>query len=93
MKKSETTPIPLYAGFSKTRGVPFTKREARIFTPADYEESTYVIGMDDENRHDLYRLTKGDPQKKSPSFSNGQEKIGALPIRGTLMIMKQPTVI
>lgn len=29
-----------------------------------YEESTYIIGMDDENRRDLYRLTKGDPQKK-----------------------------
>lgn len=46
------------------KGIPFTKREARIFTPADYEESTYIIGMDDENRRDLYRLTKGDPQKK-----------------------------
>ena len=48
----------------KDKGIPFTKREARIFTPADYEESTYIIGMDDENRRDLYRLTKGDPQKK-----------------------------
>lgn len=46
------------------KGIPFTKRESRIFTPADYEESTYIIGMDDENRRDLYRLTKGDPQKK-----------------------------
>lgn len=46
------------------KGIPFTKREARIFTSADYEESTYIIGMDDENRRDLYRLTKGDPQKK-----------------------------
>ena len=76
MKKSETTPIPLYARLLKDKGIPFTKREARIFTPADYEESTYIIGMDDENRRDLYRLTKGDPQKKYPSFSNGQEKIG-----------------
>lgn len=75
------------------KGIPFTKREARIFTPADYEESTYIIGMDDENRRDLYRLTKGDPQKKCPSFSNGQEKIGVSPIRGTLMITKQPIVI
>ena len=24
----------------KDKGIPFTKREARIFTPADYEEST-----------------------------------------------------
>lgn len=77
----------------KDKGIPFTKREARIFMPADYEESTYIIGMDDENRRDLYRLTKGDPQKKCPSFSNGQGKSGVSPIRGTLMITKQPIVI
>ncbi len=64
----------------KDKGIPFTKREARIFTPADYEESTYVIGMDDENRHDLYHLTKGDPQKKiSPSRMGGEKRSVADP--------------
>lgn len=75
------------------KGIPFTKREARIFTSADYEESTYIIGMDDENRRDLYRLTKGDPQKRSLSFWNGQGKSGVSPIRGIPMITKQPIVI
>lgn len=77
----------------KDKGIPFTKREARIFTPADYEESTYVIGMMMRTAMIFTVLPKAIRRKKSPSFSNGQEKIGALPIRGTLMIMKQPTVI
>ena len=38
-------------------------------------------------------LPKATRRKKCPSFSNGQEKIGVSPIRGTLMITKQPTVI
>ena len=75
------------------KGIPFTKREARIFTPADYEESTYIIGMDDENRRDLYRLTKGDPQKKVSLLLEwtGENRSVADPC--TLMIMKQPTVM
>lgn len=46
------------------KGIPFTKREARILTADDYRDSDYIIGMDEENRRDLYRLTKGDPEKK-----------------------------
>ena len=67
------------------KGIPFTKREARIFTPADYEESTYIIGMDDENRRDLYRLTKGDPQKKVSlllEWTGDQSEVTSLQICG-----------
>lgn len=75
------------------KGIPFTKREARIFTPADYEESTYIIGMMMRTAAIFTVLPKATRRKKCPSFSNGQEKIGVSPIRGTLMITKQPTVI
>lgn len=75
------------------KGIPFTKREARIFTPADYEESTYIIGMMMRTAAIFTVLPKATRRKKCPSFSNGQEKIGVSPIRGTLMIMKQPTVM
>lgn len=40
MKKSEATLSPVRR-LLKDKGIPFTKREARIFTPADYE-STYI---------------------------------------------------
>lgn len=75
------------------KGIPFTKREARIFTPADYEESTYIIGMMMRTAAIFTVLPKTTRRKKCPSFSNGQEKIGVSPIRGTLMITKQPIVI
>lgn len=75
------------------KGIPFTKREARIFTPADYEESTYIIGMMMRTAAIFTVLPKATRRKKCPSFSNGQEKIGVSPIRGTLMITKQPIVI
>lgn len=38
-------------------------------------------------------LPKATRRKKCPSFSNGQGKSGVSPIRGTLMITKQPIVI
>lgn len=38
-------------------------------------------------------LPKAIRRKRSLSFSNGQGKSGVSPIRGTLMIMKQPTVM
>lgn len=75
------------------KGIPFTKRESRIFTPADYEESTYIIGMMMRTAAIFTVLPKATRRKKCPSFSNGQEKIGVSPIRGTLMITKQPIVI
>lgn len=77
----------------KDKGIPFTKREARIFTPADYEESTYIIGMMMRTAAIFTVLPKATRRKKCPSFLNGQEKIGVSPIRGILMITKRPIVI
>ncbi len=48
----------------REEGVPFTPRQARQITLADYDKYDYIIGMDGENMRDLARLTKGDPQGK-----------------------------
>lgn len=45
-------------------GIPYTKRRAVQITLADYEEFDLIVGMDEENRRDLLRLTKGDPKGK-----------------------------
>lgn len=45
-------------------GIPYTKRRAVQITLDDYEEFDLIVGMDEENRRDLLRLTKGDPKGK-----------------------------
>ena len=45
-------------------GVPYQKRRAVQITLDDYEGFDLVIGMDEENRRDLLRLTHGDPEGK-----------------------------
>ena len=45
-------------------GIPYKKRRAVQITLADYEEFDLIVGMDEENRRDLLRLTKGDPKGK-----------------------------
>ncbi len=37
--------------------IPFTPRQARQITLADYDKYDYIIGMDEENMRDLARLT------------------------------------
>lgn len=44
--------------------IPYTKRKAALITRKDYEKADYIIAMDEENIHDLSRLTRGDPDKK-----------------------------
>ena len=41
-------------------GIPFAPRVARQMTMEDYEQADLVIGMDEENRRDIMRLTGGD---------------------------------
>lgn len=84
---------PPYAGFSTKRGslslngkheylrLPITKK---VLTSSAWTMRTAAI---------FTVLPKATRRKKCPSFSNGQEKIGVSPIRGTLMITKQPIVI
>lgn len=45
-------------------GIPFAPRQARLMTMEDYEQADLVIGMDEENRRDLMRLTGGDKVHK-----------------------------
>lgn len=44
--------------------IPYTKRKASLITEKDYRWADYIIAMDEENIHDLSRLTHGDPDKK-----------------------------
>lgn len=44
--------------------IPYTKRKAALITMKDYEKADYIIAMDEENIHDLSRLTQGDRDKK-----------------------------
>lgn len=44
--------------------IPYTKRKASLITEAAYEKADYIIAMDEENMHDLLRLTHGDPDRK-----------------------------
>ncbi len=48
----------------REKGIPFTPRHAVQVTLSDYEKYNCLIGMDDENRYDLLRLTDGDPLGK-----------------------------
>ena len=45
-------------------GIECNGKTARRITLADYDYYDLIIGMDDENRYDLLRLTHGDPQGK-----------------------------
>lgn len=44
--------------------IPYTKRKAALITMKDYAWADYIIAMDEENIHDLSRLTHGDGDKK-----------------------------
>lgn len=48
----------------RAHGVPFSPRQARQITRADYDVYDRIVAMDAENMRDLLRLTGGDPLKK-----------------------------
>ena len=48
----------------REKGIPFSPRAARILIRADYDRFDYLIGMDEENLDDMYRICGGDPEKK-----------------------------
>lgn len=45
-------------------GIPCGDHRARQVTWADYETFDYIIGMDDANLRNLWRMLKGDPEGK-----------------------------
>ena len=45
------------------KNIPFAKHKARTLTRSDYEENDLLIGMDEENMHNLCRLYPEQRQK------------------------------
>ena len=45
-------------------GIPFSKRQARQMTRADYAAYDYLIGMDAMNLRNMERICGGDPEHK-----------------------------
>ncbi|MDO5702203.1 MAG: low molecular weight protein-tyrosine-phosphatase [Lachnospiraceae bacterium] len=45
-------------------GIRCDGKTARRMRKSDYGEFDYIIGMDDENRYDMKRITGGDPEGK-----------------------------
>ena len=48
----------------KEKGIPFSKRQARILTKSDYQKFDHIYYMDAENRRDILRILGSDPQHK-----------------------------
>lgn len=48
----------------RRRGVPFSKRQARLMARRDYDAYDYLIGMERENLLDMKRISGGDPENK-----------------------------
>lgn len=49
-------------------GIDCSKKRARIVTKKDYNDFDYIIGMDEANIRNLYRLLGNDPDGKISSF-------------------------
>ena len=84
--------------------IPYTKRKAALITMKDYEKADYIIAMDEENIHDLSRLTQGDPEKKisrllywagekrdvaDPWFTDDYEKTYADIVKGCRAVLEK----
>ena len=48
----------------KEKGIPFSKRQARILTKSDYQKFDHIYYMDAENRRDILRILGSDSQHK-----------------------------
>lgn len=48
----------------REQGVPFSRHAARQMTKQDYHDYDYIIGMDNENLRNIFRITGGDPENK-----------------------------
>ncbi len=46
------------------KGIPFSRRAARMMTRSDYSRYDYIIGMDEENLRDMKWICGGDPDRK-----------------------------
>ena len=59
------------------KGIPYGNHRARLVSPADYNLYDYIIGMDDENMHDMNRIFTNDPDGKlhmMMSFAGQRDK-------------------
>ena len=46
------------------KGIPFSPRHARKMTRDDYDQYDYIVGMDEENLHDMLRICGSDTEHK-----------------------------
>lgn len=84
--------------------IPYTKRSATLITMKDYAWADYIIAMDEENIHDLSRLTQGDRDKKisrllywagekrdvaDPWFTDDYEKTYADIVKGCRAVLEK----
>lgn len=84
--------------------IPHPKRKASLITGEDYERADYIIAMDEENIHDLSRLTQGDGDKKisrllywagekrdvaDPWFTDDYEKTYADIVKGCRAVLEK----
>ncbi|WP_296974180.1 low molecular weight protein-tyrosine-phosphatase [uncultured Dialister sp.] len=84
--------------------IPHPKRKASLITEEDYENSDYIIAMDQENLHDLAYLTHHDPDHKiflllswagenrdvaDPWFTNDYEKTYDDVVKGCKGILRK----
>lgn len=49
-------------------GIPLIPHKATQISQSDYGQYDYIIGMDDWNMKNLYRMLKGDPEGKLYKF-------------------------
>ena len=59
------------------KGIPFSRRAARILTGDDYANFDYIIGMDRSNLTKILRITGGDPEKKVSALLDWTDRKGA----------------
>ena len=61
------------------KGIPYGNHRARLVRPSDYNLYDYIIGMDEENMHDMKRIFTKDPDGRlymMMSFAGEQYKEG-----------------
>ena len=46
------------------KGIPYKKRRARKLTKSDYINFDYIIGMDEQNIQNIYKICDGDDKQK-----------------------------
>ena len=73
----------------RAKGIPFSRRAARLIRREDYDAYDFVIAMDDENMRDLHRLRKATPNANAACSCRSQAKSAKWLTRGTRGISRR----